>query len=211
MEKREHPILFSTEMVKAILDGTKTQTRRVIKIAPDNWELKRVNYSSVALFWPTDIETDGVYQLIKCPYGQVGDRLWVRETWCQIAYDQTMIYKADCGTEALKAMVDLGEKWKPSIHMPRWASRITLEITSIRVERLNCMSESDARAEGIYSNSMYGDMGFHWKSKNSGYGTAKTAFFVLWDSIHDKENSPKEHPYRWQLNPWVWVIEFKVV
>lgn len=160
----EHPIIFSTEMVRAILDGRKTMTRRVIN-HPERYEHIR--------------ECD-----FCCPYGQVGDKLWVRESFL-IKHD----YKTPKGFPYYKTNFcdDKITKWKPSIFMPRWASRITLEITGIRVERLQEISEQDAKDEGIC---FYDD-------------NAVDVFRELWDSINAKRG------YSWESNPFVWVIEFK--
>jgi hypothetical protein len=194
---KEHPILFSTEMVKAILEGRKTQTRRALQPqvldiipmkTPDEWIAlteRNPNHGKV----------------IKCRFGQVGGRLWLREAFCNLCPDeQGFCYKAD--REHNPASDLCAAEWKPSIFMPRWASRITLEITGIRVERLQAITPEDAKAEGIYSNSIYGDFAFHWADTNSGYATARTAYSVLWDSINGKK-------YPWASNPWVWCIEFK--
>ena len=220
---KEHPIIFSTPMVKAIQDGCKTQTRRVIKITPDDWELKRINHGTVALFWPIDIETDGVYKLIKCPYGQVGDQLWVRETFSVQAGDFTL-YKADGSDEFNKHI-----KWFPSIFMPRANSRITLEITEIRVERVQDITPDDCLKEGVELPAPYigcdpatpPDAWSGWTHKRQEEwikGQARATYFTrcadvqqcfdafikVWDSINGKK-----HP--WSSNPWVWVVSFKVV
>jgi hypothetical protein len=150
---KERPILFSAPMVRAILDGRKTQTRRVIKEKLMRGEGAHVN---------------------NCQYGKPGDRLWVRETFCYHDYLARYLYKADGVT---------GVKWKPSIFMPRIASRIMLEITGIRVERLQDISEEDAIAEG-------------WPKSSDWYRS-------LWESINGQGS--------WVLNPWVWVIEFMVL
>ena len=161
----ERPILFSAPMVRAILDGNKTQTRRVVKLKPD--------YMETFLRLPNKVAC--------CPYGQPGGRLWVRETFedCESALHSCVLYRADGGTP--------GTKWTPSIHMPRWASRITLEITGVRVERLQDISEEDAISEGTP---------FPCGGWVGGYQK-------LWESIHG--------PGSWDLNPWVWVVEFKRV
>ncbi len=194
---KETGIIMSGNHPKLVLDGRKTQTRRVIKITPDDWELKRINHGAVVLFWPTDIETDGVYKLIKCPYGQVGDRLWVRETHKLIATEDgwVALYKADDTTRLCNCVVDSHydgyynvrlNRWRPSIFMPRWASRITLEITDIRVERLLDMSLADVKAEGFVDDHV-------------------DEFENLWDSLNAKRG------YGWSSNPWVWVISFGVL
>lgn len=204
---KETPILFNADEVRAILDGRKTQTRRLVK---DQETEKRVfirhvyygesatnNRLRVYLAWLGEQQN---YRKMEHPVGQAGDRLWVRETfteWPKGSYQ----YQASTPKGA-----ELG-KWKPSIHMPRAASRITLEIVSVRVERLNSISEEDAAAEGIVpvilhkntSSVLHG-----WKdySGQCDYcSSAVTSFQTLWES-------PKG-PGSWDANPWVWVIEFK--
>jgi len=176
---KERPILFSAPMVRAILDGRKTQTRRVVKPQPQvttptdaSWhDAKRDMWRNLSQF-ARDC----------CPYGVVGDRLAVRETWQEVG--DAFYYRA---TDEQRHASILGE-WKPSIHMPRKACRITLEITGVRVERLNEISVVDCHAEGIAPT---------WE------GEFETeAFERLWDSINGKK-----HP--WSSNPWVWVLEFK--
>jgi hypothetical protein len=163
---------MSTEMVKAILDGRKTQTRRTRGLEVVNRSL------------------DFAIKC-QCPYGRPGDRLWVRESF----YVQPDIYRPDKPSPIhYKADEDTGcledYVFKPSIFMPRWASRITLEITRIRAERVQDISEEDCIAEGI---------------KDSGLGVVDLllSYAVLWDSINAKRG------YSWESNPWVWVIEFK--
>ena len=183
---KERPILFSSGMVRAILDGRKTQTRRVVKQKP---------------YFPTDpgIGYAVERERIKCPYGIPGDRLWVRETWAHIFecghYNHLhgdklrYIYRVDNGC--------IPDKWRPSIFMPRKASRITLEITAIRVERLQDISEKDSIAEG--SQIPCAQLP---KSCQQGTFTERTQFSRIWDSINAKK-------YLWASNPWVWVIGFK--
>lgn len=167
---KERPILFSTSMVQAILEGRKTMTRRVVKYKPHK----------------DHIYCDGNGIAQKCPYGSVGDRLWVRETWAYRQWNHDRVYyKAD------NNLADINredEKWRPSIFMPRKLSRITLEITNIRVERLQEITESDAISEGIIHNSM---------------NDPKIEFQWLWQSINGIES--------WEANPFIWVIEFKRV
>ena len=164
----ERPILFNGPMVRAILDGRKTMTRRIVKAGTrDDWNA--------------------------CPYGVIGDRLWVRETWrCfggrEYEYQQhqpSIIYRADDGPTHNEG------GWRPSIFMPRWASRITLEITGVRVERLQDISEADAEAEGC--------TGDHRADRDS---DAAQEFRSLWNQINGKRAS-------WDSNPWVWVVEFR--
>jgi hypothetical protein len=227
MKKR--PILFNDEMVRAILDGRKTQTRRVVKSidhdlldmmsedaetgAPDSELLELLygpstddNAKSVADQWMvrcTECPEEGVLTLGQ-GFGRVGDRLWVREAWREFnATDECGCSEAPCacpesGTALYRASHDDGEsKWRPSIHMPRWASRITLEITDVRVERLQDISEKDARAEGVPGEKEANAAGLDWFDK------PRRAFRFLWQSIIGPES--------WNENPWVWVIEFKRV
>lgn len=232
---RERPILFSGEMVRAILKGRKTQTRRIVKVQPEN-----VVQDSFGRFG-----TDNGYSFtgyIECPYGRPGDRLWVRETWADVtrafqSYDcediQNVAFRADgsvyvAGGAYLEKLGDSGifvKKWKPSIFLPRYASRITLEITSIRVERLQAISEADAMAEGVpVGQRATVPGGKHANCVNCGQhrnqhvgqvrgcfggtgdifstNTYRGGFAFLWDQINGKRAS-------WTSNPWVWVIEFK--
>lgn len=206
---KERPILFSADMVKAILDGIKTMTRRVINPQPTIYT-SGSNISS--LNWthkPTETiiiagshSLDPIFQTILslCPYGQVGDRLWVRETW--LDYAGTPIYKAD------KSIPEVYH-WKPSLFMPRWASRITLEITEVRVERVQEISGKDILAEGITLdqsiqemdiNGVYHDM---QKGILHKFSPFQRCFQNLWDSLNAKRG------YGWDTNCWVWVISFK--
>lgn len=158
---KERPIIFNGEMVRAILDGRKTQTRRVVKPAIVNAMDAPRGTQDIAAGYPFIERPSGdmVSVVDLCPYGQPGDRLWVRETWgysaklpmsahstkddwTWIAYPELRAYKAD----APKG----NWCWKPSIHMPRWASRITLKVTGVRVERVQEISNGDAMAEGVY-------------------------------------------------------------
>lgn len=194
---KEHPILFSGDMVKAILEGRKTQTRRIVKPQP----FLNKQYSSEE---PTYKEwlsmngshNDSVEKWIQfCPYGKVGDQLWVRETFGKDFFG-TIFYKAD----DLFVPVGAKAKWRPSIFMPRKASRIQLEIVNIRVERLDNISEEDAKAEGIEENNgKYLDYS-NVKSKHYCL-SAFSSYEELWIKINGKES--------WEKNPWVWVIEFK--
>lgn len=213
---RERPILFSGPMVRAILDGRKTQTRRVMTPQPpcgttyviagedENRALCISDNESGEFLWPID-------PWRKCPYGVPGDRLWVKEAWQpyhaakEIYYpangawgiypDQGDWFAADWERRgATKAMTG-----RPSIHMPRWASRLTLEITRVRVERVQEISEADARAEGVDATApLYGDSGGY---QHEGH---KETFRSLWDSINGKRKGCS-----WADNPWVWVIKFR--
>ena len=138
---KERPILFSTEMVKAILQGRKTQTRRIVKPQP----IGKVTYFKGEIW--TDEPDVITSRTIKCPYGQPNDRLWVRETWARESFPNGTTARS---VETLYlANGDKAVRWKPSIHMPKAAARIWLEVVSVRVERLNDISEKDAIAEGI--------------------------------------------------------------
>ena len=207
MKKR--PILFKGAMVRALLAGTKTQTRRVVKPAP-----QMITENTITT-WdgpPTALQ----YQLERmgkgCPYGQPGDRLWVREngwerpdlsprqlregadTWPPYEYDAQPVM---CWADG--ELKGYGWKRRPSIHMPRWASRITLEITSVRVERLQDISEADAAAEGLHYTSERLD---RWSADGSSWvATPQNAYRALWQDINGPES--------WAANPWVWVVEFR--
>lgn len=183
---KERPILFSAPMVRAILAGTKTQTRRAVK-HPALATLSFVVDCGEG--WWGDEE--GAVQVC-CPYGQPGDRLWARETFYYDQEDAELLYRAD--GEFDSEQVDSGYKWQSSIHMPRWASRITLEITGVRVERLQDISEGDAKAEGVIRPRPLVD---------DDPCTHIDAFGDLWESING--------PGSWDKNPWVWVVEFRRV
>lgn len=179
---KERPILFSTPMVQAILEGRKTQTRRIIKPQPKDdlsflgWKLPE--YVQVA--FGRGVKTDSFH---KFPFGQVGDVLWVRETFRPKSHSfpigEHFEYKATAEVDGNPT----DEPWKPSIFMPKDATRIWLKITGVRVERLQDISKEDAKAEGIFAES------------------AKECFQTLWQSINGEGS--------WNDNPWVWVIEFE--
>ncbi len=192
---KELPVLMSTEMVRAILDGRKTMTRRVIKPKPENILTR---YSLLGdHFWKDDnLNLDeipwGNYK--PCPYGQVGDRLWVRETFALDNRLSSLVwYKASHNCNG--ACIGVTHKWKPSIFMPRWASRITLEVIGVRVERLQEITEEDAQREGVDWYSI--------ENKIEGIGRCQQAFRKLWDSINAQRG------YSWKSNPFCWVISFK--
>ncbi len=192
----ERPILFSTPMVQAIMDERKTQTRRIVK--PQG----KATCFDVAMLkdggerWPRNLDADERFlSYMKCPYGGIGDVLWVRETWFDAGH--YFIYKAD--------PTDNGFKWRPSIFMPKEACRIKLRITGVRVERLQGISEEDAKAEGC-------GRAIEWmhdgkieliEDDHIFYDKAShvTAYKSLWESINSKGS--------WDKNPWVWVIEFE--
>lgn len=182
---KERPILFSAPMVLALLAGTKTQTRRVGKPVrhPDLGNL----YDIGALV----LEHEPQHVIDRaCPYGQPGDRLWVREAWHTVD-GENAFYRADYAADHAGDRAH-GIKWKPSIHMPRSCSRILLEIVSVRVERLQEISGSDAIAEGIDLSTVT-DYVFGYQE----------AYRDLWESING--------PGSWAANPWVWCIEFRVM
>jgi len=201
------PILFNGEMVRAILDGRKTQTRRGIKKlcgCPDFYSYKE-SHPYPYYFRRRDAVWDSFKTIEElaanyCPFGTVGDRLWVRETWADTTYfdpnDGGFVYKA---TDPDWADME-GWKWKPSIHMPREVSRITLEITGVRVEKLNDISEDDAIAEGIALNPVQEGTWIDYPAGSSaaGWKEPRKSFQSLWQSVYSN----------WDANPWVWVIEF---
>jgi len=206
---KEKPILFNGEMVRVILDGRKTQTRRVAKLRadldPHNWRY----HEELGEFVHTTTN-----QRMKSPYGKKGMKLWVRETW-RGGNDtlESVFYRADDSLASTPIYQNINVKWKPSIHMPRWASRINLEITDIRVERLQDISEEDANKEGclFHSGGSTGHSGFRFSMDHEFvYSTAKRAFQELWDSINGKPRADGID-ISWQANPWVWVVCFKVV
>ncbi|WP_345815330.1 hypothetical protein AAGS40_23425 [Paraburkholderia sp. PREW-6R] len=220
---KERPILFSGPMVRALLDGRKTQTRRIVKLPHNNplgqWEpipIGGENGGRTAAGETIPLQ-GGIWHTrtgdsLMCPHGQPGDRLWVRETWRGVVeinppgkmtelgvaryvpdqqYCRRVEYLATHGRD--------DEPWRPNIHMPRWASRITLEVTGVRVESLEDISEADARAEGVTIEERH----------MNGYCAGETrppsirAFRELWESINGAG--------AWTANPWVWVVQFKRV
>lgn len=215
---KERPILFSAPMVRALLEGTKTQTRRIVKPQPSD-DAVRLYAGCIVAHEMECCETGGYLgfgfqdedRLWRCPYGQPGDRLWVRETLQRFDREPpTIQYAADLtpmpavrqtGAHPMGAALwPWGEKKKRvSIHMDRWASRITLEINSVRVERLQDISDADARAEGSERLDVLPD-----RSGPVGpclYATARDSYRYLWGSING--------PGSWDANPWVWVISFR--
>jgi hypothetical protein len=198
---KERPILFSAPMVRAILDGRKTQTRRVVKPQPyaNGWW----HHKDIAA------PIDNPDFLSLSPYGFIGDRLWVRETWCHFPADapdgmgENTYYRADpansVGCEPILARN--GVKWRPSIFMPRWASRLLLEVTAIRVERLQELDDADAQAEGCPG---------HYSKDEEGIKDELMSpveeYAELWDSLNSKRPGCS-----WADNPWVWVLTFKRV
>lgn len=222
-EPRERPIIFSAPMVRALLEGRKTQTRRVVKPQPKvelfamkgsgnlpNGDFAFVDYPRI------------ISKHLRCPFGVPGDRLWVRENWlpdppidgwsgdiewngCGRRIDGVPEHYRNpdhCLFAATWNGTDLA--WRPSIHMPRWASRITLEITGVRVERLKDISEEDAKSEGalFHNGGGVGHSGWrHDPEHGFVYPSARESFFSLWRSIHGEDSI--------QENPWLWVVEFQ--
>lgn len=212
--KNLRPILFSTAMVQAILEGRKTQTRRVVK--PQPISVNTETPMSVEQFKAKgkELEDMGLVDIIhgtgghvfpKCPYGKVGDVLWVRETFSRIRFeDETSNYVFKADDDFYKDNVEDWQGWKPSIHMPFEAARIFLEITDVRVQRLQDITFIDAGFEGIEYLER-GDLS-GWKNYMNDYGTyasAMLSFVSLWKSINGEES--------WNSNPWVWVVEFKKI
>lgn len=211
---KERPILFSGPMVRALLDGSKTQTRRAMKPQPTHFNPAGVPRRVIPTGGPSDV--------IRCPYGQPGDRLWVRETWQgpllqefeadadpdwhyashihQYQNPAHCEYAADGGPKPEYTNADdvMRQGWRPSIHMPRWASRITLEITSVRVERLQDISDADCVAESC--GALPAAIGCPTTSA-PGETIPRAMFRALWESING--------PDSWAANPWVWVVEFR--
>ena len=214
---KERPILFSGAMVRAVLDGTKTQTRRVVKPQPTGFvggPGVTLRDGSPAPLIPIDEDSGDYGREIHCPHGQPGDRLWVREAW-------RVIDAADCfAPRELTAAHRLwfeadgphdppAGRYRPGMFMPRWASRINLDVTGVRVEQLQDISEADAMAEGIFPHVRGG---WHWLQHNSsnlddwnqfGYKTARIAYLALWEAINGPGSA--------EANPWVWAINFQRV
>lgn len=211
-------------MIRAILSGRKTQTRRIIKPAVVN----------IVPFIGADNLPTWEYGLClthdrvinkhaKCPYGQPGDQLWVRETFARLGYNKEdkIYYRADGDSQFMgegresngnitryhtdhwefNGERKKGGAWKPSIHMPRWASRISLDVKNVRVERVADISEDDAKAEGIFYHSIHpGRSGYtHDRSYSDRFDTARDAFQHLWTMINGRDS--------WAENPWVWIVD----
>lgn len=210
---RERPILFSGDMVRAILDGRKTQTRRPVKPQPESSGFQGMTWAELGA-------------CNKKPFGRIGDRLYVRETWTTTSYnnlchesDSEVVYKADGQPwEEYE-----GWRWRPSIHMPRWASRITLEVTGVRVERVQDTSFEDMCAEGLLkwvSSVGRGNLGkirpdpeLPYKEYESPVeqlaneleSEMRYCWAALWDSLYAKRG------LGWDANPWAWVCEFRQI
>lgn len=222
---KERPILFSAPMVRAILEGRKTVTRRAVKATKAHADgFMMLDHGKG--WWPYNAfgdftsDHEGMEYPIACPYGQTGERLWVRETWyCnhsevqkgpylqpadmqdldQAREDGDLVYAAD----GLNPYEQDQPTWKPSIHTPRWVSRILLEITDVRVERLQDISEEQAKAEGVRLYTDHAELGDWWHVEGvETYSAApRKSFELLWNSVGGD----------WDANAWVWVVEFKRV
>ncbi len=222
----DRPILFNGAMVRALLDGSKTQTRRPLKPQP---YVPYPYYDTTIDHHPVEFERDGGLWIpssggtsgnlpyrgtpIKCPYGVPGDRLWVQEAFALSKSDPDSgadtRYSADWDVPVYRADVPSSmtspsavTSWKPSVHMPRWASRITLEVIGVRVERVASVSEADAESEGIRKGA--GGNWLDYQAEGCFY-SARHSFASLWDSIYS------EPGLRWEDSPWVWAVDFKVV
>ncbi|HFE9007263.1 hypothetical protein WDU18_20250 [Klebsiella pneumoniae] len=243
---KERGMIFNSEMVRAILDGRKTQTRRIMKVQPESNQLglllitDSTKHSDIGKYHWAESNATGNHvrsKLFSSPFGAVGERIWVRETWatlgnedgCYVDWEDNLckgdersaarIYRASCeqrpGDYGLWSIPDdaywkphtkehkFEGAWRPSIHMPRWASRILLEITDVRVERLNAISEEDARAEGIIDGGCLNCGEPEPCGCANPEPDATDAFAYLWQSIYGQES--------WNANPWVWVISFERV
>jgi len=204
---KERPILFSTPMVQAILKGRKTQTRRIFKHGISGVEIASIGYTiftppeHISMRGKVKFEDDGYSYaewFVKNRYGQGGDHLWVRECfgWNPGFPDGiAAYYRADPGHEYEDV------RWKPSIHMPRIASRITLEVESVRVERLQDISRDDAISEGVYYSEHLQGYCTDDDGRNFHYSDPRISYAKLWCAINGPES--------WDENPWVWVVEFK--
>ena len=217
----ERGMIFNGEMVRALLDGRKKQTRRPIKWKQTRFTEMGEHEDGSKWPWSEDVEHACDFWH-PCPFGAVGDRIWVRETFQgplvhEELFEEYRAYPEKFETPeyceyaadgvARPEYCDLDDNlrhgWRPSIHMPRWASRILLEITDVRVERLNAISEEDARAEGIIDGGCLNCGEPEPCGCANPEPDATDAFAYLWQSIYGQEN--------WNANPWVWVIEFKRV
>ena len=203
---RERPIIFSDPMVRAILDGRKTQTRRIVKPIGNDDRFVMLDYGSG--WWPYrsnygESHMKGDKEIPHaCPYGQPGDRLWVREAWAYNPYDDRVWYRA---TDELPSKDEYGPlRWLASIHMARADSRITLEITGVRVEPLQNITEADAIAEGVTPKWEPGCSGRLMEALNGfSFRPAASAYLDLWEQINGPGSA--------SANPWVWVIQFEKV
>jgi hypothetical protein len=225
---KERPILFSAPMVRALLAGTKTQTRRTVRMPEDVGEVC-IDPGGTDVFgpgpylkvYPRD-HREAMHPRIRCPYGYPGDRLWVRETHARFSVGEgidtpvpeCVAYRATCDDdggfdysngrgEAMRLRVT---KWTPAIHMFRWASRITLEIGEVRVQRLQDITEADARAEGVTSRAAYAELweGINGKRRTRVEEIDESGPTGRWRTVIDRSAG-------WAANPWVWAVGFERV
>ena len=226
---KERPILFSAPMVRAILEGRKTQTRRVIRRQPHMAHLGFMMLDEIKPGYATICGPDypdGDSDDERCPFGMPGDQLWVRETWLQMDTDHwadpgkpkdwtygqpkhprrnAIAYRAETDLDGEAIRIEYGYKWRPSIFMPRWASRITLKVKSLSVQPVQEISEFAAQAEGFAA----------WTHRTEGTISARRQFQGLWEKLNGKGKKRRRSGFvdvipgnSWESNPWVWVIEF---
>ena len=216
------PILFSTEMVQAILAGRKTQTRRIVNPQPDptlkltaklsnQWDGKQ-DYPLTLVFYNEGTSKKSIYAEYSLPLCEPGDILWVRETWFSTQFNCKDLlecgvtghlrFKADNNYDPRKDCV--GRSWKPSIHMPKEAARIFLKVTNVRCERLKEITKEYSLSEGISESGREEEFIFYknYEFPNEYHQDPINSFKSLWDSIN-----AKKHP--WESNPWVWVYDFE--
>lgn len=207
-------ILFRPKMIQAVVNGSKSQTRRVIRPQPFLVGTNRWHWlpcKNTQIHWTEIYDMEAIIKY--APY-QVGGIVYIKEAYKVIGTstlrqgDRTVKeagvdYKDGSRIDKVCPLHILADQqWHSPMMMPEWAARYFILIKDVRAERLQEITEEDAEAEGIYSNSIYGDFGFHWESKDSGYETAKTAYRVLWNSINAK--------YPWESNPWCFRYEFEL-
>ncbi len=240
---KERPILFSAPMVRAILEGRKTQTRRIVKPQPPEGYDRACWFNAPTMGWTRDPEPSANWWTKNCPYGVPSDRLWVREAfyydmlpWAKggslkevpTFFSRTDFYYRAAGECCQQipecCCCEVGTvRWRPAIHMPRWASRITLEVTGVRVERLQDISEADAVAEGAepFVKGLCTESAHDYASATK----YRDGYRRLWESINgpkarvgsrraeriarSRRAQKKSEASSWDANPWVWVIEFK--
>ena len=211
----EHPLMLNGDMVRAVLAGSKTQFRVPVKPNPEHWHTPIIceEYNPIRLVRGEEVPGPAVFGFAsedegwKCPFGKPGDTLWVRETWrpCQPSEGKgsSIQYRAGGEYERKTDFPDVfrtkgsdrPDKWRPSIHMPRWASRILLTVTDVRVERIQDISEQDCCDEGCGSPITR--------------DCKRPKFMALWDTIYGKQK-PDKPDLSWAANPWVWAITFEV-
>lgn len=205
---KERPILVSTPLIRPILTDLKVHTRRLIRL-PEGYDLAQnatVSHRH-GIWWEVRCEPWATV-VVRCPFGVPGDRLWVREAWqivtgakagdlgAVVRYRDMEVLPVTMPAEKPMPLGLTWDSWRPSIHMPRWASRISLEVTDVRVQRIQEITEEDARAEGVCEHPAARSV------VDSGMWTYRAAFRAVWDAID---------PGGWDRNPWVWVVAFKRV